>query len=87
MSFRSDSRQRGSASQRPSRSMTSKSADSSRYSPQKRKKPATRSVAGFRSNRVDQYNRWRLVTSREERRIWRFTAAAALRLRSCVGFS
>ena len=34
-----------------------------------------------------QYNRWRLVTSRELRRSWRFTAAAALRLRSWVGFS
>ena len=34
-----------------------------------------------------QYRRWRLVTSRELRRIWRFTAAAALRLRSWVGFS
>ena len=35
----------------------------------------------------DQYRRWRLVTSREARRDWRFTAAAALRLRSWVGFS
>lgn len=35
----------------------------------------------------DQYRRLRLVTSREVRRIWRFTAAAAFRLRSCVGFS
>src|SRR5690606_21947699 len=35
----------------------------------------------------DQYSRWRLVTSREARRDWRFTAAAALRLRSWVGFS
>ena len=34
-----------------------------------------------------QYRRWRLVTSRELRRAWRFTAAAALRLRSWVGFS
>src|SRR5690606_2683882 len=34
-----------------------------------------------------QYRRWRLVTSRDMRRIWRFTAAAALRLRSWVGFS
>src|SRR5690606_21773361 len=40
-----------------------------------------------RAGRPDQYMRWRLVTSREVRRTWRFTAAAALRLRSCVGFS
>ena len=37
--------------------------------------------------RVTQYSRWRLVTSRELRRAWRLTAAAALRLRSWVGFS
>ncbi len=36
---------------------------------------------------TDQYKRLRLVTSREVRRILRFTAAAAFRLRSCVGFS
>ena len=68
----------------------------------KHKKPVTRGVPafglprprGFRPNRspaqrsgLDQYRRWRLVTSRDMRRIWRFTAAAALRLRSWVGFS
>ena len=36
---------------------------------------------------LDQYMRWRLVTSRETRRRWRLTAAARLRLRSWVGFS
>ena len=44
-------------------------------------------AAGFAGLRRAQYRRWRLVTSRDERRIWRFTAAAALRLRSWVGFS
>src|SRR5690606_23547847 len=59
-------------------------------------KPATLARAGFtgrpgrgaqRAGGPDQYRRWRLVTSREVRRAWRFTAAAALRLRSWVGFS
>lgn len=63
-------------------------------------KPATLARAGFRSSPGaragraaaggpggPQYRRWRLVTSRETRRAWRFTAAAALRLRSWVGFS
>src|SRR5690606_10100917 len=64
------------------------------------KKPATRRRAGFgalytmrprtggmASAAQAQYRRWRLVTSRDMRRSWRFTAAAALRLRSWVGFS
>src|SRR3546814_2408751 len=38
--------------------------------------------AAGRAARPAQYRRWRLVTSRELRRAWRFTAAAALRLRS-----
>src|SRR5690606_1082826 len=59
-------------------------------------KPATRGVAGFSwklceapraGGAAGQYRRWRLVTSRAARRAWRFTAAAALRLRSWVGFS
>ncbi len=44
-------------------------------------------VPAFAANHRAQYRRWRLVTSREARRAWRFTAAAALRLRSWVGFS
>src|SRR5690606_36856400 len=63
-----------------------------------RKKPAARvrgrldawacatGLAGRREGRA-QYRRWRLVTSREARRAWRFTAAAALRLGAWVGFS
>lgn len=47
---------------------------------------ATSASAG-KPGAAAQYMRWRLVTSREVRRAWRFTAAAALRLRSCVGFS
>ena len=53
----------------------------------KHKKPATLARAGFLQSEAAQYRRWRLVTSRDTRRAWRFTAAAALRLRSWVGFS
>src|SRR5690606_16440891 len=56
----------------------------------KAREPAThwaRPAPGYSAAAGDQYRRWRLVTSREVRRAWRFTAAAALRLRSWVGFS
>src|SRR3546814_14934881 len=48
---------------------------------------AARGARQRKDPRLPQYRRWRLVTSREVRRAWRFTAEAALRLRPWVGFS
>src|SRR3546814_15175766 len=48
---------------------------------------AARGARQRKDPRLPQYRRWCLVTSREVRRAWRFTAAAALRLRSRGGFS
>src|SRR3546814_5655399 len=48
---------------------------------------AARGARQRKDQSLTQYRRWRLVTSSEVRRAWRCTAAAALRLRSWVGFS